>query len=948
LRACRTFRVTFHRGPVHSPRRPVAAHGQLARFGGAGYAATSAPFRRLTFFLRQYTDDTSLPAVYLRECLESAGPPAGSGDSAKHILQARLTACAEGVIGRSSGERAMGKERVWHRMAEQVRGRRGVAILVLLVGALWCGPVGWAAEADPAAPGSGPVNVASGKPYRLSPPPNYGHCTDPGDAKQLTDGQTTSAYFWTQPGTVGWQRAAYVTIRVDLGRIEPIRGVSMTTAAGTAGVTWPMAVYVLVSDDGRTWYNAGDLVALDHAEHGPWPEGYAIRKLVTHKLRTRGRYVQFVIIPLPGGPYVFTDEVEVYRGPKAWLTADLDRGRPATARLLYESLRRERAIRHRWDADRRALAEAIRKAPLAESARRRLQQQLAAVVELGPDAVTPGPSFRAVLPAGPHHEALFRLQAQLWRELGEPDLAVRVTCPWDPLELVGGPPDRDEGAIELHTMRGEYRAAAVNVTNSTPETITVRVRVQGLPGGPTPPYLTVHEVIWTDTSQGVPVAAALPVVQPANDAWRIRVLPGLVQQVWLTFHVTDLQPGDYTGQLIVETDQRQRHSVPLRLRVWPFDFPAQTTLWLGGWSYTDGRGAYGITPQNRQAFLKHLQDHFVNAPWATAAVLRSFAFDKDHPTQIRLDTRRMDEWLQAWPEARVYLVFLSVAHYGGAVKTALGGAEIGSPEFNERVGTWISAWVRHLRRKGIEPNRLGLLIHDEPHEGSDITALLAWAQAIRAAEPEVIIWEDPTYRNPAAAPPELFDVCDILCPNRPMWLERGDPFARFYLAQRSRGRTLQFYSCSGPAKLLDPYSYYRLQAWHCWLVGATGSFFWAFGDNGQASSWNEYQAKHGPYTPLFLDDASVVAGKHMEAIRESVEDYEYLVMLRTAVEEAAAGGRRDAALRRAEQLLTRAARDVLQSPNAARLRWHEAKDRRVADGQRVRLLEALAALRAAR
>ena len=146
-----------------------------------------------------------------------------------------------------------------------------------------------------------------------------------------------------------------------------------------------------------------------------------------------------------------------------------------------------------------------------------------------------------------------------------------------------------------------------------------------------------------------------------------------------------------------------------------------------------------------------------------------------------------------------------------------------------------------------------------------------------------MIWEDPTYHDPAKAPSDLFDVSQVLCPNRPMWLVGGDEFARFYLNEQRRGRTLQFYSCSGPARLLDPYSYYRLQAWHCWQIGATGSWFWSFGDNAGSSSWNEYMAVAGPYTPLFLDDNSVVAGKQMEAIRESVEDYEYFVMLRQAI-----------------------------------------------------------------
>ena len=55
-------------------------------------------------------------------------------------------------------------------------------------------------------------------------------------------------------------------------------------------------------------------------------------------------------------------------------------------------------------------------------------------------------------------------------------------------------------------MRGEYRAAAVNLANASAAPIEVRVQFEGLPGSPAPEYVTVHEVAWTDTVEGRPVA----------------------------------------------------------------------------------------------------------------------------------------------------------------------------------------------------------------------------------------------------------------------------------------------------------------------------------------------------------------------------------------------------------------------------------------------------------
>jgi hypothetical protein len=47
-------------------------------------------------------------------------------------------------------------------------------------------------------------NIALHCPYTLQPAPNYRYCTDPDDRIQLTDGNYTQGYFWTQKSTVGW------------------------------------------------------------------------------------------------------------------------------------------------------------------------------------------------------------------------------------------------------------------------------------------------------------------------------------------------------------------------------------------------------------------------------------------------------------------------------------------------------------------------------------------------------------------------------------------------------------------------------------------------------------------------------------------------------------------------------------------------------------------------
>jgi hypothetical protein len=622
----------------------------------------------------------------------------------------------------------------------------------------------------------------------------------------------------------------------------------------------------------------------------------------------------------------------------AWIAGD---GLAAAESRPGPSERLDSCIRRRFEADLAGVDQRIRESSLDAATRSSLAGKLAGVRTRLAGRFEPGDprAFRAILPFNEAHADLFRSQAAFWRALGRPALTAWSTCPYDPLDLFAPPPAGSPSPIDVHLMHNEYRSGAFNLANSTDAPLRVTFHLAGLPGGPTPPYISACRVPWTDTVNGQPVAAALQEVPAGEGAWAVDVPPGMVQQVWLTFVGRDLPAGHHEGSLVIRSQGSDPIRIPLNVHMYPLLFPARTTLWLGGWSYTDGGGRYGITPANHRAFVEHLRSRFVNAPWATSDILMKFAFKPGTPPAVELDTARFDDWLTQWPEARAYLVF-------AAVGDTFGGSRMGTAAFDARVGAWITAWVRHLETKGVDAGQLGLLLVDEPRANEQDDVIIAWAKAIHAAQPRVRVWEDPLYQDPAKGRPAMYELSDILCPNRPMWLSAGPAFERFYLDQQKRGRTLQFYSCSGPVRVLDPYSYYRLQAWHCRQAGATGTFFWAFGDNSGSSSWNEYLANAGPFCPLYLDETTVTAGKHMEAIRESVEDYEYFVMLEALVKRPGSGPEAGRVVAEARSLLERAAGEVLAAPGASALAWHAAKDRTRADQVRVRVLETLASLAA--
>ena len=179
-----------------------------------------------------------------------------------------------------------------------------ISIMVFLVGSLWAEAMG---------PLAG-TNVLSGKRATFSIVPYYMHSRG-GDETDLTDGKFWEPsggkmdFFWTYKGTVGWDFGSFAgaMITFDLGQAQPIKALAFDTVAGKSDVTFPAAVFVYVSDDGKGWHYVTNLINEDI------PQGSFIRhRFVVTDLRTRGRHLAFYVVN--GAYYAFVDEIEAIKG----------------------------------------------------------------------------------------------------------------------------------------------------------------------------------------------------------------------------------------------------------------------------------------------------------------------------------------------------------------------------------------------------------------------------------------------------------------------------------------------------------------------------------------------------------------------------------------------------------------------------------------------------------
>ncbi len=714
-------------------------------------------------------------------------------------------------------------------------------------------------------------NIALNASYTLEPAPNYSHCTDADDLKQLTDGKYVKDYFWTNKGTVGWRNVSPVVITIDLGSDKPISGISFNTAAGTAGVEFPKSIMIFVSGEDGLFHEIGDLIKLNEQENKPPSEGYSIYQYKTNALQTYGRKVALIV---SGEPYIFCDEIEIWKGKDEWLNQPLPgKGSDNLQTFLKQSIIHE-GVKHRITTD----IDTVRK--IAESLNNlETQKQINAdldnlLKEIDSLPMEYPPDFKTIFPLNPTHAKVFKTLAQIWREFGITQPIIWTVDPWRFLELcpaLPGPNSVDASQLYLDMMQNEVRSVAFNI--ASPEDTEVQIEIFGLTENLKKSCLNLYKVPWTDTKQGTPVAAALLQLVDTENKYRLQIYGGLQQQIWITVNSKELNPGTYNFTLKIN-DQY----LPFTLQVYPIRFPDRPTLHSGGWDYTNEPNHYEATEANRTALVEMLQEYFVDSPWATSGAMPFGTHDSTGAMTAPPDTSNFDAWRQLWQSARRYCVFASVSN-------KFKEWTLETPEFNRAVGDWAKFWGDYMRQAGLEPSQLIVLLVDEPRSQEMDVIIKAWAKAIHASGAGFLVWEDPIYNDMSKALPEMIAECDILCPQRSIFYKSGEEYRKFFIEQRNKGKVLEFYSCSGPMRLLDPYIYCRLQAWDCWRYSAISTNFWAFADGGGGSSWNEYTHPRTSYTPLFIDEDTVVPGKHLEAMREGIEDYEYLLMLDKAIKD---------------------------------------------------------------
>jgi hypothetical protein len=264
-----------------------------------------------------------------------------------------------------------------------------------------------------------------------------------------------------------------------------------------------------------------------------------------------------------------------------------------------------------------------------------------------------------------------------------------------------------------------------------------------------------------------------------------------------------------------------------------------------------------------------------------------------------------------------------------------------TPAFAVRLSEWGRAVAQHAKALGLSPRQLGLMLVDEPQNDAQNAVIVAWARVLKQGAPEIGLFENPVWPRPdQMAPADSFTLVDDLCFHLGVYSRGGEPVARYFEGRRAAGQRLWLYQTTGPARLLDPTAYYRLAGWYAFRAHATGSAFWAFGDTGGAeSSWNDYASTNLSDAPAFIGRNGVTDSVHWQAVREGVEDNEYLAMVEDAAARTADPARKAGLLALVRESLVEAPK-----PYTGWFEWDGDAAHARPDEYRVRILSVLESL----
>ena len=379
--------------------------------------------------------------------------------------------------------------------------------------------------------------------------------------------------------------------------------------------------------------------------------------------------------------------------------------------------------------------------------------------------------------------------------------------------------------------------------------------------------------------------------------------------LWITLKTPPAcAAGTYTGTLTIVPDQLKPTALPVTVRIWDFALSDETHLrtltWLGtgdlrawygnDWSQDGERRHAQVVRNYEDALLEHRLgpggEAAAGVPKGPDGKLNFAGVDG---TLTRLIGRGMNAFFMG-----------TAPNLGRAKQTAY------TPQFVKEFTEMLKAYADHLRAKGWL-DRAYVYVYDEAPKS-------AWPEvkkidrAIKEAAPEVRILQ---CLNEPEGVKELTGFADVFDVYVAQYHKAG------VAPSQKKGAEVWLALCCYPMDHPNLFIEYplldaRVTPWICWKYKANGFEYWSTtswgANNRKGDKWpkvpwvaNTFGRYNGDGHLLYPGaDRKPYSSIRFEALRDGLEDYEYLWTLRALLQQAEDAKQSGAALDAARKLLT--------------------------------------------
>ncbi len=507
--------------------------------------------------------------------------------------------------------------------------------------------------------------------------------------------------------------------------------------------------------------------------------------------------------------------------------------------------------------------------------------------------------------------------AEIDEPVGSPGYRVNVVSPLVKVFREDDYSALTRTSVELASARNEYESVQV-VVEAPWRTVTIKeVHLSELkgPGGAVIPagaakwervdYITTTVVppYFTDRGLGNYPDPLLP-AGPFTVEKLGRV------PLWITLKTPkECPPGIYSGTITVTPEVNRPIVLPVTVTVWDFAIAdpshLRTLTWLGEGAIREWYG-YDESPEGHRqqaAAVMKYQDCLLEHRLGPGGQVADHVAPSADGT---FDFREVDATLQRLIDRGMNAFIVGTAPNLGRTKQ-----EEYTPEFVRRFTAMLTAYSEHLRQKGWL-DRAYVYVYDEAPKAA-WPAVRKIDDAIHAVAPELRILQCLNEPEGVRALTGFADVFDVYV-------------AQYHKAgvseSQKKGAEVWLAVCCYPMEHPNFFIEYpsldvRAAPWICWRYGAKGFEYWSpnsWGANGHkaegkwpATPWvaNAFGKYNGDGYLLYPGaDGTPCSSIRLEALRDGLEDYEYLWTLNSLLQRAEQLGVKGASVDHARKLLS--------------------------------------------